>query len=273
MTTAQDRIRCAAEPPPSFRLLRHPRLQIFPDQRLLVVALIHRFLIRRFLSTDAAPRTDNPMPCRYAFTSGSACCSAPEPSRVAGSPTLICNTRNPRSPRFDAPFQRFRRQRNLRKALQKRFEHHLRFNPRQRRSKTKVRGITERQMPIIFPRNVEVIGIGKPFGIAIRRGHHGNHRLPLLNLLSAHFPFRWTHAAPYAGSDSHSAAFPPPPTESTRNRCAAAASPPDCAATSARHCRSDWSSSPARPPWSRCCSRSTSSSVSRSPSISAVNSE
>ena len=91
-------------------------------------------------------------------------------------------------PEIRAPLDRLRHKRDVREPTQEGLEYDLPFHASQRSAKTKVSGITERQMTIVFTGDVEFVGIGKALGIAVSGGHHRDHRLSLLDQLATHLP-------------------------------------------------------------------------------------
>src|ERR1051325_11444026 len=64
------------------------------------------------------------------------------------------------------------------------FKRQLTFDSRQRGAETKVTGPTKSQMSIVGASDVQSIGIGEPFRIAVAGTHNRNHSLTLANQLA-----------------------------------------------------------------------------------------
>src|SRR5205807_1403483 len=82
----------------------------------------------------------------------------------------------------------------IRRAAGDCLESELPFDTRERRSETKMAGPAKRQMPVVHARKVEPIGIGKPFRVAIARGHHRDHSLAFADQFAADFCILMTNS-------------------------------------------------------------------------------
>ena len=84
-----------------------------------------------------------------------------------------------------APDQRLAGQLKIGEPVQQRFEGDMSFEAGQGCAEAEMGGPAEGEMAIVGAIEIEAVGIGKSLGIAIAGGHHGDHRLPLANLLAA----------------------------------------------------------------------------------------
>lgn len=83
------------------------------------------------------------------------------------------------------PGERLRLERQFRQPAQQGLESHLTFEPRQRRSEAEMSAGSERQVAIVFSRDIQTVGIRETIRIAVRRAHDRHDRLALVDAFSS----------------------------------------------------------------------------------------